>query len=130
MKNKTAVILLVLLTAVNTLTGCSKTAGLAKPDLPIEVTVRKSLLDNTTLVVIIKNNSNKDLQMRIQRTNKSYREKTWAEKIRVPANTTKEFGTLELGWQWLPQEEVTISHPKYKSYQGSIPELDAPIIEK
>ena len=101
-----------------------------KPDLPIEVTVRKSKLDNTTFVVVIKNNSNKDLQMQIQRTNKSYGEKSWAKKIRVPAQKTEEFGTVELGWKWLPQVEITISHPEYKKYYGVIPELDADVNER
>ena len=84
-----------------------------KPELPVAVSCRDSLV-GFGKVLIVENQSDQDLQLKLECISSSLGQMT-THTINIPARQTKEYGWLELNWQFEPGEDVIISHPDYKT---------------
>ena len=96
-----------------------------KPELPISITFRRSLLDSRSLVMVIHNPTNNNLQITIEGINDHHKQSTKSE-VTVFANKTSEFGILQLNWMWIPGEKYIINHPNYSPKTGTVPSIMYP----
>ncbi len=92
---------------------------LHKPDLPIKVSGRDSSV-GMGKVMIIENQSDQDLPLKLECVSSNLGQMT-THTVNIPARQTKEYGWLELNWQFEPGEDVFISHPDYKTLNVTVP---------
>lgn len=97
--------------------GCG---DITKPDMPLVVTKRQSLVGRG-LVVQFNNQTNRRLTVTVVFENKEKNQR-WDGAINIPPNGQVEVGWLE-GWMFEPGETVTVSHPNYKSMTVQIDDL-------
>jgi ABC-type uncharacterized transport system auxiliary subunit len=113
-KNKTLQIfsLFLMLLIALTLLGCSK------PNMPISVTYRKAVFDNS-LVAQFNNNSDRYLTIILKFENKTLKQER-SGFIEIAPRETKEIGWAE-GWKFMSGEYITISHEDYATETVRMP---------
>ena len=86
---------------------------LDKPDLPVVVSHRDSLV-GIGKVLIVENQSDQDLRLELHCVSQSSGQ--WhVYNINVPARQAREYGWMELDWQFESGEDIIICHPDYKT---------------
>jgi hypothetical protein len=99
------------------LLGCGHQSGVSSTpslDTVIDVSIRPSLLDSSTAVLQLKNQSGQSMQLRLSVHSNDSNHKT-NHSVTVKARRTEEIGFLETGWMFEPNETVEISCAGYTS---------------
>lgn len=104
--------LLVALLMALTLVGCSK------PDMPVSVSFRPALLDNS-LVARFRNKSDRHLTVVVKFENRTLNQQMSSYIVLGPRET-KEIGWLE-GWAFMSGEYITMSHEDYSTKTVRVP---------
>lgn len=99
-------VVLSILGSVIFLTGCNNEERLRLSDV-IHVSMRSSLLDSSTGVLQITNNSSESIVLFLSIKNLENLQMKQSTQIFKP-NETKELGRIEISWEFVPNEKIDI----------------------
>lgn len=88
--------------------------------MPVSVTFRKALVGHG-MVAQLHNNSGALLRLNVTISSKSSGKSKQFEFV-APVGQKMEIGVLE-GWDLIPGDEMTITHPDYSAYRCSAPQM-------
>lgn len=101
----------IVIALVTTLSGCDST--IPSITTVIDVSMRPSLLDPSTSVLLLTNLTGRSLTVQLVMSNKDFNQKATLD-VTIGPHKTVEIGILE-GWSFVPNESVTISCSGYRS---------------
>jgi hypothetical protein len=86
-------------------------AAEARPDLPINLSFRKALL-NPGLVAVLRNTSSRELEITLD-VESAVTGRRIRRAVVINPNGVWEFGAQE-GWPFAPGQRITLNHPAYR----------------
>jgi hypothetical protein len=90
----------------------------AKPDLPLSLSFRRSLLGNG-LVALFRNNSGQTLELAATFSSSATGQRREAQLI-IPPGMLKEFGQHE-GWEFAPGHQIALSNGQFRPASYVVP---------
>ena len=101
-----------------TLIGTLAITGCSKPAMPVSVSFRKAVLDNS-IVARIHNNSDATMKIVVEVSSRTTGESKKAELV-IGGKTMSEVGWAE-GWRFVSGESIRIHHADYGDVQVTVP---------